>query len=227
MAKTENDEYFKLLHSFRAASHQGRGPAFISEHPEILSIRSEGVQETILHYVAVENGLEGVRELAAAGAEIDCRDSYGTTPLLHSAQLGYRELVALLLELGADVTSRDMEDRTVLHYWTSKCDETILKLLVAAGADLHAEDDMGETPLGLLHSQDLREQRVGPPEQISVEGLIRMGFGEETIKNFRELQTKVDFSSMDRTRPDYVRGRELLIAAGADPENLGSGYIGG
>lgn len=54
-----------------------------------------------------------------------------------------------------------------------------------------------------------------------------MGFGEETIKNFRELQTKVDFSSLDRARPYYARGRELLIAAGADPDNLGWGHMRG
>lgn len=227
MANSGNDAYFKLLHSFRAASHQGRGSAFIYDHPEILSIRSEGVQETILHYMAVENEFEGVRELAAAGAEIDCRDSYGTTPLLHCAQLGHRELVALLLELGADIKARDIENRTVLHYWTTRCDETILQQVVSAGADLHAVDDLGETPLGLLQSQHTREQREGPPEQISVEGLIKMGFGEETIKNFRELQTKVDFSSLDRTRPDYVRARELLLAAGADPDNLGREYSEG
>lgn len=215
MDKPENLDYFELLHDFGRAFRQGQAAEFISQNPGLLTLRSEGVGETIFHHLVIEDEIEAVRCLAAAGAEIDGRDSYGTTPLMHSAQLGYKELVAFLLSLGADIAARDREARGVVHYWTSRCDKDIFPLLIDAGAELNAVDDLGETPLDLVESSLLRLKQDGPPPRISVQGLIEMGFGEETIENFRQLEEKVDFSTLDREVPDYAKARELLLEAGA------------
>ena len=178
----ESQGYFELLNAFRAASYQGTGTEFISAHPELTSIRSPHVGETVLHFVAIENEVQAVKELAAAGADAGCCDGSQTTPLMSSVKLGHFEMASLLLALGADVHARDHDGQTVLHHWCHRPKEAILELLLAAGADIHAVDELGETPLGetplgetplgetplgVIYSSIAHQERHGPPPPMS------------------------------------------------------------
>ena len=60
--------------------------ALLAQEPTLIHSET-GIGETPLHYLAVEDKLEAVRWLAARGAAIDARNSFGDTPLSDAASL--------------------------------------------------------------------------------------------------------------------------------------------
>jgi ankyrin repeat protein len=94
-----------------------------------------------LHYLAIENDLPAVQFLLAHGAEVDKRDSFGSTPLLSTAQLGYVELSLFLMQNGADVNARDdIMNYTPLHYAAEAGKADLLEALLLAGGRANTED---------------------------------------------------------------------------------------
>lgn len=63
-------------------------------------------------------GLEDVRALLAAGAEVNVQDSAGVTPLMEASN--YQELVLMLLRRGANINARDAYVGSVLHRLVEK-----------------------------------------------------------------------------------------------------------
>jgi hypothetical protein len=63
----------------------------LRETPALLFLTS-GLGETALHYLAVEDDLEGVAWLKAKGADLDTKNRFGTPVLFEVAQLEYRML---------------------------------------------------------------------------------------------------------------------------------------
>src|SRR5439155_20612368 len=71
------------------------------------------------------------------------------TPLLLAAAGGPTDLVAMLLDAGADVNAKDVRGMTPLML-ASACDHTspdVIRLLLSKGADVHAKSPEGETAL--------------------------------------------------------------------------------
>ena len=91
----------------------GAAQALIEADPTIIESRS-GIGETALHYLAVENHLEGVRWLWQRGADINTRDNFQGTPLIAAVSLGYLELCRSLLDNGADIYATDHIGRTAI-----------------------------------------------------------------------------------------------------------------
>src|SRR5207253_5441095 len=69
--------------------------------PDLLKARWTH-NETILHFLAIEGYVDGVRFLADAGAAIDEVNQFGDTALIDVAVLGNVEIAKLLLEHGAN-----------------------------------------------------------------------------------------------------------------------------
>ncbi|SRR5712692_5510784 len=130
-----------------------RGPdavrELLQEQPDLLRAKTSGMGESALHHLAIENALSAVRTLAAAGADVNCQDSSGGTPLMAAAQLYLVDMVALLLELGADPRAKNEDSDTALHFASRRGAERIVDLLIQAGADIHARNDLGESILDL------------------------------------------------------------------------------
>ena len=57
------------------------------------------------------------------------------------------ELMAWLMEQGADINVKDEYGRTPLHYHAQVNNTAQLAFLLAQGADIHAQDTYGNTPL--------------------------------------------------------------------------------
>ena len=80
------------LREFIALSEHNREQAgrILDEHPDIL-VEKTSTGETALHYLVVENVLEGVQFLLERGAEVEARDGEGLndgkTPLMHAVEL--------------------------------------------------------------------------------------------------------------------------------------------
>jgi ankyrin repeat protein len=69
-------------------------------NPQLVSLRN-GLGETVLHYLAVENHSEGVAWLHARGFDIDSQNEFGTPVVFEVAQLGYKDLLLWFKEAGA------------------------------------------------------------------------------------------------------------------------------
>lgn len=65
----------------------GAAQALLASDPAIVHSRN-GIGETALHYLAVEDDLEGVAWLHSKGADLDTKNEFGTPVLFEVAQLG-------------------------------------------------------------------------------------------------------------------------------------------
>jgi ankyrin repeat protein len=81
-----------------AAQRSGVGEAEVSMAP--------------LHYAVHGRCVPALQALLAHGADVDLRDSFGDTPLLHAARFGHAEAAELLLRHGASVHAVDATGRT-------------------------------------------------------------------------------------------------------------------
>ena len=105
----------------------------IEQDPSIIEARS-GIGETALHYLCVENHLEGVRWLHQRGANINTLNNFQATPLIDAASLGYVELCRFLLANGADILATDQIGNTAISTvvcWKKRVNKPLLDLLLA------------------------------------------------------------------------------------------------
>lgn len=81
---------------------------------------------------------------------LDARDKDGSTPLHCAVWKGHEEVVAFLVQAGADVNAHNENDHwgtTPLHAAAHANQAAIAQVLIDFGADLNAKDREGRTPL--------------------------------------------------------------------------------
>lgn len=81
---------------------------------------------------------------------VEARDSDGSTPLHCATWKGHPDVVALLLEAGADVNAQNQNDHwgtTPLHAAAHANQVAIAQMLIDHGADLNARDLTGQPPM--------------------------------------------------------------------------------
>lgn len=81
---------------------------------------------------------------------VKARDKDGSTPLHCAVWKGHQQVVALLLEAGADVNAQNENDHwgtTPLHAAAHANQGAIAQLLLDHGADVQATDREGRTPM--------------------------------------------------------------------------------
>lgn len=81
---------------------------------------------TPLHRAAYGGDADTIKDLVAAGADVDARDQNGMTPLHGAALEGHVNVVKVLVAAGADVRARDKNGVTPTDLAENK---EILKLL--------------------------------------------------------------------------------------------------
>jgi len=89
-----------------------RASRLLSANPELIHLRN-GIGETVLHYQAVENDIEGVRWLHDHGADLNTRNEFGKPVIFEVAQLGYEELFRWFVASGADTRQTDANGGTI------------------------------------------------------------------------------------------------------------------
>lgn len=87
-----------------------------------------------------------VEYLLQSGADMDCKDSQGWTPLHWACSTGRVEVVQILLDHGAEPNARDNDGGTPLHLacdqgWTGTA--LIVKAFISAGAEVDVRDNWG------------------------------------------------------------------------------------
>jgi ankyrin repeat protein len=123
-----------------------------------------------LEYAIYHSPLRFIRALLELGAEVNPEDHAGFPPLLAALSCSrarpgapgrpdVAEILALLLELGADPNQRGINDYTALHMAVAEGCRAGVELLLAAGADprLRTRIDELETPRELAERSGLRE----------------------------------------------------------------------
>lgn len=95
--------------NFSAAEH------LLKEHPSLPTARN-GIGETVLHFLAIENDEVGVAWLRSRGFALDTKNEFGTPVVFEVAQLRYKALLRWLIESGADISGKDGEGRDIRSY---------------------------------------------------------------------------------------------------------------
>ena len=96
---------------------------------------SKASASNALRNAATTSSLELMNALLAAGADVNLKDAFGATALMHAAYSDYSEAerVKLLLDHGADVNVRDSKGDTALRIAKRKGTTKVVAMLVSAG----------------------------------------------------------------------------------------------
>ncbi|MEQ2010274.1 MAG: ankyrin repeat domain-containing protein [Limisphaerales bacterium] len=104
-------------------------------------------------YVCVDGNLPAVKRFLAEGFPVDTTNEVDYTPLMAAARSYRVEVVAFLLQSGADVHRRDIYGHTPLHVAVGEPSTTpekqaeCVRLILEQGATVDAQDQSGITPL--------------------------------------------------------------------------------
>jgi len=99
----------------------------------LLRFAVDGMGETVLHYLAVENDIEAVSWLASHSFDVNTRNAFGTPVAFEVAQLDYRELFLWFRSFGADLKCLDGRGHSIKEYVLEFGHEGIAKYLESLG----------------------------------------------------------------------------------------------
>src|SRR2546430_1635927 len=103
-----------------------------------------------LHQAAVHGKLTDVKQMIAAGDDVNATDKEGFTPLHMASQQGHADVAKALLDAGANVDAKDAWGNTPLwravFAYSSTRDGSLIRLLLERGADPHSTNVAGKSP---------------------------------------------------------------------------------
>ncbi|KAJ3567559.1 hypothetical protein NPX13_g6723 [Xylaria arbuscula] len=126
------------------------------------NLRAKDDNELGSLHLAIRNGDEKVaRLLIKYGADVEAQTANdGLTPLIMAADLGYLEIVCILLESGAPVNSKDRRSWSALHHAAYRGWNGVVEELLSHGADPTSEADDRIRPLTLASNGGHRNIEV-------------------------------------------------------------------
>lgn len=162
--------------------------------------------------VHLGNKIEMVRLLLRAGAT-NVKNGCGFTPLHHTAECGYVQMVEILLKEGrTDVNARDKKGRTPLYYAAGHGHTQVVEVLLEKGADVNLQGKDGKTPLHYTAENGYTQ---------IAEALLKGGAGVDVQdKDGRTpLYYAVYYTHGEYPRLNYQHPKvaKLLLNYGADP----------
>lgn len=99
-----------------------------------------------LHEAIGRGDLEAIKQLIAAGEDLNAREPYGqSTPLMSATTMGHVDIAIALIDAGADLDLTENNGSTALHMAALFCHTDIVKALLAAGANKDAANNYGAT----------------------------------------------------------------------------------
>ena len=145
-------ESFKKCHEVNSAWNE----LLISEsfQRKVKALRCEVIrEEKNLMQASIDGNVKQVRRLLSiCMVDVNCEDPLGwpyrkNTPLLEAASKGHKDVVKLLLDIGADPEKADSGEWTALHWAAYNKHEDVVKLLLDRGAQPNKSSIYGSTPL--------------------------------------------------------------------------------
>jgi ankyrin repeat protein len=98
-----------------AARNFGAADSLLKSNASLIT-DTNSIGETVLHYLAIENDIEGVSFLHRRGFNLNTRNEFGTPLFFEVAQLNYRDLLKWLFDHGIDMKSTDSYGQSVQEY---------------------------------------------------------------------------------------------------------------
>jgi ankyrin repeat protein len=126
-----------------------KAAALLAEHPDLINARWIH-DETVLHFLAVEGFADGVRFVAARGADIDAVNEFGDSALVDAAALGNDEIAETLLHHGANPNASSATRDNPLHCAVRSGHARLVESLLKAGANPRYLTDLGESVFDAL-----------------------------------------------------------------------------
>ena len=117
------------------------------------SMFREDIERELWHAVGLGNEQEVRRVLSCGMVDVNCTDKNNCTPLLFAVEKGFKDVVQLLLEEGADAR---MANKGTFEYWSplhvaasrgNNLYQEVAHLLLEGGAEPNMRDGFGRTPL--------------------------------------------------------------------------------
>lgn len=109
---------------------------------------SNSSQSHNLWEVVAAVDLSAIKDALDDGVDLNAQDpQFGSTPLSWAALMGHTEVVALLLERGADVNAQNRDGATPLHSAAFLGRAETVKLLLEKGADPKLRNNTGSTAI--------------------------------------------------------------------------------
>jgi ankyrin repeat protein len=106
--------------------------ALLTRHPSLHS-DVNGLGETVLHYLAVENDIQGVAWLWSHGFDINTLNVFGTPVVFEVASLDHRDLLQWFIAHGADWKCRNKDGENIKEYVLHFDHEDVAKHLESLG----------------------------------------------------------------------------------------------
>ena len=208
------------------AAGEGGNLAAVVQLLRLGSARGFGVNargyrnETPLHEAVGYGRATIVATLLAAGADVNARRGFDTTPL-HDAVYGSASVVSLLLAAGADVSAKTSVLRnTPLHeaagaraYQGAHREADVVSLLLSAGSEVNAKNFLGGTPL---------HNAAGAADAPAISLLLSAGavvnakniYGETPLRETVVGDNGIFFCAIVASEAACAAARPVLIAAG-------------
>ncbi len=97
---------------------------------------------------AIQNkNMQEAEKLILDGADVNEKGENNMTPLIYAADMGYGDMVALLLKKGAEVNAQTEDGATAIMSNGAWVDASIIKMLLEYGANPNAQTVNGSTAL--------------------------------------------------------------------------------
>jgi ankyrin repeat protein len=92
-----------------------KAEALLVKEPS-LRFAVNGLGESVLHYLAVEDDKEGVSWLFAQGFDLNTRNKFGIPVVFEVAQLDHRDLLQWFITNGSDLKCRTNEGKDIKEH---------------------------------------------------------------------------------------------------------------
>src|SRR5258708_4784566 len=104
---TARQEWFQLRDALERGDFSSAS-ALLEKDSSLIDERN-GIGESILHFLSVEDNRPAVEWLHTRGADLNAANEFGTPLLFEVALLGNQELLLWLIEHGADPKKKDAQ----------------------------------------------------------------------------------------------------------------------
>jgi len=122
-----SEKFYKLINT--VLEDLDASEKLLKNEPDLIYV-TNGIGETVFHYLVVENKLSEVKWLYNKGSKINTTNEFGNTPLSEAASIGNIEICRYLIAMGADHRIKCQEGGTALSEAAINNEIEIVKLLL-------------------------------------------------------------------------------------------------
>lgn len=157
--------------SSTATSSPSPDPSSSAVLPTTLSPEAQIETDRLLILAAKANDVARVRELIAAGGNVNAKDDIQDSAFLYAGAEGFNEVLQLTLAAGADVRSTNRYGGTALIPASEHGHTETVRILIAAGVPVDHVNNLGWTAM----QEAILLNNGGPKQQDVVRQLLAAG----------------------------------------------------